>query len=179
MFVLVFWVIPDAVVVVSQAECASWENRFEKLDRVSLREIGEVAAGVETVELGFVPGSLRGLALPGAVVFTAEPLPYLWVHEMAHQVQMRRDGVVGFAVRYATDWYRGRLHGCGFFDSYEAISYELEAEETARQLSRRLKSVWREQGRELFVEALSEEQDGVWLEALMAMFRERLREERG
>ncbi len=172
-FVVVFWMVPDVVVVLSRAECAQWETRPRERERVSLSEIAEVATEVETVQLE-LPGALRGLALPGAVVFSAEPAPYLWVHEMAHQVQMRRDGVVSFSLRYVADWYRGRLNGCGFFDAYHAIGYELDADATARQVGASLRSVWREGSREAFVEALSEDGGGAWLGSLLALIRERL-----
>lgn len=174
--VAVFWVVPDAVTLLTQAECGRWEDRERADERVRLAEIAGVAGDVGTVQLGFLPGELRGLALPGTVVFTGEPAPHLWVHEMAHQVQMRRDGVAVFSIRYVADWYRGRLHGCGFYDAYKAIGYELDAEAAARRLDAELKMVWRRQGRETFVEALSEERDAVWFGSLLALIRERLRE---
>jgi hypothetical protein len=175
LFVVVFWLVPDVVVVLSRAECARWESRSRERERVSLTEIAEIAAGVETLQLE-LPGALRGLALPGAVVFTAEPAPHLWVHEMAHQVQMRRDGVGAFSTRYVADWYLGRLNGCGFFDAYRAIGYELDAEASARQVGASLRSVWREQGREHFVDALSAGGGGVWFSSLLELIRERLGE---
>jgi hypothetical protein len=48
-------------------------------------------------------------------------------HEMEHVRQYRRDGFVGFLVRYLTEYFTYRLKGFTDDESYSKIKYEVEA----------------------------------------------------
>ena len=48
-------------------------------------------------------------------------------HEWQHVIQVRRDGVLKFYLKYLWEYVAGRLKGMSHHDAYENISYEIEA----------------------------------------------------
>ena len=58
---------------------------------------------------------------------------YLRRHELVHVDQWRKQGVVGFVVRYLFGYLRGRLRGYGHWAAYRRIPAEIEADWIARR----------------------------------------------
>ena len=55
------------------------------------------------------------------------------VHETVHKMQYNKDGILGFLLRYASDYLKGRIvRRLSHADVYRAIRYELEARSIAR-----------------------------------------------
>jgi len=61
----------------------------------------------------------------------------LLAHELVHVAQFRRHHAVPFLARYLAEYLRHRLEGASHSKAYHAISFEREAEETARDFSLR------------------------------------------
>ncbi len=57
----------------------------------------------------------------------------LVVHEVAHVVQFRRDGVTRFLTRYVSEYARHRQRGLSDHEAYLNICYEREAREVEAQ----------------------------------------------
>ena len=152
-FVLSAYVIPDVTATLTGASCASWQRRDVVLDTMVTDSIVDAARDTSEVQVPFLPGGAGGLALPGIVAFDGEPEASLWVHEMAHQVQMDREGLLRFAATYTYDWFQGRYHGCGPGDAYRTVRYELEAQAAGRHIDDVMREAFTE-GRGAMVLAL-------------------------
>ncbi len=62
--------------------------------------------------------------------------PVLLLHELVHVGQWRREGRVGFAVRYMSDYLRNRMIGLDHKIAYRAIGFEAAAFETSERPER-------------------------------------------
>jgi hypothetical protein len=62
--------------------------------------------------------------------------PVLLLHELVHVGQWRREGNVGFTVRYMSDYLRNRLIGLDHKIAYRAIGFEAAAFETSERPER-------------------------------------------
>lgn len=62
----------------------------------------------------------------------------LLLHELVHVGQWRREGKLGFAVRYAGDYLRNRIIGLDHKIAYRAIGFEAAAFETSERSEREL-----------------------------------------
>ena len=122
--------------------CLSWKERWIAYTDTtparlhSLRAQTPVHEAPGLASLGLLPGDFGGVALPDRIIIslrrnsgmTHTDKEHLIWHEIVHVEQMRQDGLGAFLLRYVTDWMRGRWHGCGMLDAYEAIRYEREAD---------------------------------------------------
>jgi len=63
-------------------------------------------------------------------------LPVLLLHELVHVAQMRREGKIGFLVRYVSDYLRNRIMGLDHKIAYRAIGFEAAAYETSEDPGR-------------------------------------------
>ena len=64
--------------------------------------------------------------------------PVLLLHELVHVGQWRREGTVGFAVRYVSDYLRNRMIGLDHKIAYRAIGFEAAAFEASERPGRGL-----------------------------------------
>lgn len=130
--VLYLWV-PSLAALHNPQACERWSDREVVAGEVSLVEL---VAARRTTAVVQVPSYMAawprdGIALPGLIAISDDRIlggddMLIW-HELAHQHQYRRDGVLHFLATYTIDWHRGLLAGCNFTQSYEAIAYEQEA----------------------------------------------------
>lgn len=118
--------------MLSGRSCESWSSR--RLAPVALpgEVFAEAVENTQETDIAWLPAGFSGLSLPGLVLYSGDPDVSLWLHEMTHQAQMRREGVLRYGFNYARDWIVGRYQGCGPLDSYHAIRYEREAHGVAR-----------------------------------------------
>ncbi len=87
------------------------------------------------------PEKTKAMTLGTIVLFRPEvdtdwsesQITSLLVHEVTHVRQFRQMGVTTFAIRYLSDYLRGRRSGLSHFDAYEAIELEKEARDVARE----------------------------------------------
>lgn len=70
-----------------------------------------------------------GFAFPGFVTVLEEHAAdtSLLAHETVHLHQMRRDGLLAYAVNYLRDLSTGVWYGCDAYSSYMAVTYERHA----------------------------------------------------
>lgn len=115
--------------LLSTADVRRLADRFPGLEVgvIRVRTIPAGAARLLPGIAGFTIGGTIWIRDPGEV-----DLPALLAHELTHVRQWRKLGPVGFPVRYAVDYLRGRLRGLGHAAAYRAIPAEQEARETAR-----------------------------------------------
>jgi hypothetical protein len=72
----------------------------------------------------------RAICLGRTVYFKLaeeEIAPELLRHEMAHQAQITRDGLVRFYVTYLADYARNLVRYRNHWEAYKQIGYEVEA----------------------------------------------------
>lgn len=133
-------VVPDIYAQTTGAACTGWQNRPLEVRDMTLEDLAATSALQPTLHVDKLPLWPKGMSLPGLVVVEEGADIELWLHEQAHQVQMWQDGYTRFWVNYAADWYRGRMAGCGMYDSYRAIGYEREARHIERRLAANFRS---------------------------------------
>lgn len=121
--------------VVFGADCEAWLYRPVEIGTYDLPMLSSAASEVTTVEAPLAPGWVEGVSLPGLVLVADRSNVPIWVHEHVHRIQMQRDGTWGFLAGYGADLVRGKLAGCGAFDSYMAVGYEVEARRVTAQLA--------------------------------------------
>jgi hypothetical protein len=63
----------------------------------------------------------------------AGELPVLLLHELVHVGQWRREGSIGFLVRYGSDYLSNRMIGLDHKVAYRAIGFEAAAYETSER----------------------------------------------
>ncbi len=115
--------LPD---IVARDDLARLSVRFPGLepDRVVVRPL---PAGVTALFPGLGGMALgRSIWVHGAAL-AGHDLSPLIVHELAHVMQWRRHGPLGFLLRYGTDYLRGRLGGLDHAGAYRSIAAEAEA----------------------------------------------------
>jgi len=125
-------VFPDVFSVAAGRHCGDWSTRPVAHPPLSGELFATSAESVQELEVSWLPAGFSGLALPGVVFFDSEPEASVWLHEMTHQAQMRREGLLRYAFLYASDWVVGRYNGCGPLESYGAVRFEREANLIAR-----------------------------------------------
>lgn len=125
-------VVPDVVSVATGRYCQDWYNRSLPHEPLSGDLFADAAESSSEVQVSWLPAGFSGLSLPGVVLYSEEPEASLWLHEMTHQAQMRREGLLRYSFNYAKDWVVGRYQGCGPLESYRAIRYEREAQQVTR-----------------------------------------------
>lgn len=135
-------VTPDAYATLAGRSCGDWAARNAKGAGISMRDVADAAADTQERFAPALPFGYDAVATPGWVLYATDPNAELWVHEMAHQAQMRRDGALRYGWRYAREWLAGRFSGCGTLDAKRNIGYEREAELLGRQLNRHLEALW-------------------------------------
>jgi hypothetical protein len=125
---------------VDETRCDSWRKRpvdytdLTVFELTALRDATPVHQPPAPISAVVFPGTMAGIALPGRVVLASktthrtEERDALLLHELVHVEQMKRHGIPRFAANYSRDWLSGRLRGCGTFQSYQLIRYELEAD---------------------------------------------------
>lgn len=116
---------------ITGASCGEWSRR--PIDRMEfeVEDLVIEAAERATLQVPMLPAGSKGFALVGVGVtlVTAEGVEdgRLLSHEAIHHMQVERDGLAKYSVKYVVEWFQGRWHGCGPYDAYEAISYETQA----------------------------------------------------
>lgn len=128
-------VVPDVFSVVAGRYCDDWSTRPVAHPPLPGELFAASAESVREVKVSWLPAGFSGLAFPGAVLFDGEPAASVWLHEMTHQAQMRREGLLRYAFFYASDWVVGRYNGCGPLEAYESVRFEKEANLVARYRS--------------------------------------------
>lgn len=108
----------------------------------ALKRFGLWRAGdFHVFEGGWVPRGMHAWTLGRVVIVrNGAVTPYLLAHEAVHVEQWRRHGILGFPVRYAAGYLRGRAHGKGHLGAYRRIPMEIEADWRARRALRRVVS---------------------------------------
>lgn len=136
---------------------ASWSDA---LDAVADTAIVDVAA---------VPAGASAAVLPGVTLLSDDAGIRAVFHEAAHHVQIEHAGLGRYVASYTADWTRGMYHGCGPYDAYRAVSYEIQARAFAHSYSGRFVQLLGDEvdGRE-FARALSGLADRGDLDALLA-----------
>lgn len=120
--------------------CEGWRSRpIDELE-VSVDELLETVSTTPTYTVP-VPGRWTGMSLPGATLHQDNSSGLVLVHEAAHQVQMRRDGLVAYSWRYAHEWLSGVYAGCSFYSSYRSVSYEYQARASVDTLPRAVRAL--------------------------------------
>jgi hypothetical protein len=125
--------VPDALSTLTGRYCADWSSRSVHYPPLSAEDLYRASGSTAEAVVGWLPASFDGLAVPGLVLYSGEPDAGIWLHEMTHQSQMRREGLPRFAALYAWDWLQGRYHGCGPLDAYRSVRFEREAHAVAHE----------------------------------------------
>ena len=130
LFLLVTYVIPDIIPVVTGDRCAAWLYRDVDELYLTAEQLTHIGSNTATQSVPHLPGGFAGLALPGFVALTDEAGQSTVYHEMVHQYQLEDQGLPGYMSRYMWDWYAGRYQGCSVTDAYKGIRYEVQARAT-------------------------------------------------
>jgi hypothetical protein len=130
LFLLVTYVIPDIIPVVTGDRCATWLYRDVDELYLTAEQLTHIGSNTATQSVPHLPGGFAGLALPGFVALTDEAGQSTVYHEMVHQYQLEDQGFPGYMSRYMWDWYAGRYQGCSVTDAYKGIRYEVQARTT-------------------------------------------------
>ena len=137
-------VVPDTVSSLTGRYCDDWSSRPVRYPPLSAEDLYRASGGITEAEVGWLPASFEGLAMPGLVLYSGEPDAGIWLHEMTHQAQMHREGVLRFAALYTWDWVQGRYHGCGPLDAYRSVRFEREANAVAHQNQAHMQWIYRD-----------------------------------
>ena len=129
-FLLVTYVIPDIIPVVTGDRCVPWLYRDVDDLYLTANQLTHIGENTVTQSVPHLPGGFAGLALPGLVALTDEAGESTVYHEMVHQYQLEDEGFAGYMSRYMWDWYKGRYQGCSVTDAYKGIRYEVQARST-------------------------------------------------
>lgn len=86
----------------------------------------EMAQRVPTYEVEAIPG-VSGVALVGVTIIEREAGDETHLHETIHHLQFESEGLFRYSITYAGDFVRGLYHGCGLYESYQAVRYEMQA----------------------------------------------------
>jgi hypothetical protein len=71
---------------------------------------------------------INGIVLWPFIIFAdRDPSRLIQNHERIHWLQIQRDGVLRFYLRYCAEYLRHRRQGLPHHEAYRAISYEQEA----------------------------------------------------
>jgi hypothetical protein len=97
--------------------------RIQRNEGYTLVHGAPVPKGSDAITLGRFILMRKGL----------EDSKYLIYHELTHVHQWRELGVVGFGVRYLSDYAVGRFKGRGHWGAYHHIRFEIEADWHARR----------------------------------------------
>ena len=134
MYILLFVLGPFMWSGVAGRTCATWSQRdVAALDAPST-DLAVAAASMRHIEVPILPAGWTGFAVPGASLLASDGTADVVIHEAAHQLQMQQDGVVRYALRYGGEWVRGLYSGCGPFDAYRSVSYEIQARDVQNRV---------------------------------------------
>lgn len=136
---------PVLVRAAEGSNCETWRAREVEPLSVSTETLIDTVVETPTYDLP-VPGRWTGMSLPGATLHQGGSSGLVLVHEAAHQVQMKRDGLVQYSWRYAHEWLSGVFAGCSFYASYRAVSYEQQARRSVDDLPGAVRALMHEVG---------------------------------
>ena len=111
--------------------CHRWEWRSVPLYQVNHMQAIEMAQRVPTYEVEAIPG-VSGVALVGVTIIEREAGDETHLHETIHHLQFESEGLFRYSITYAGDFVRGLYHGCGLYESYQAVRYEMQARDAVR-----------------------------------------------
>lgn len=131
-YIAAFVVLPFAYSAVAGKSCEEWLYRVNDPLDADPAEVLEIAAGISTYEVPYLPAGAGGLVVPGATLVERDGPGSVVIHEAVHHLQIERDGLARFVLGYGIDWVRGVYHGCGSHDSYRGIGYEIQARRFVR-----------------------------------------------
>ncbi len=102
----------------------------------------DLAGRVRIVRVPVLAGPFTGMALGRFVLLRIDVAPdgrsRLLAHELIHVRQWAELGVVGFLVRYVTDFVRGLVATRDWNEAYRRIGAEVEARDLTRRWWERL-----------------------------------------
>lgn len=127
--ILVLMVGPFLTSAYSGSSCGSWFRRDINVPTIHVDEIHTAAAQVRVLTVPALPAGASGAALPGITILTSSDDLSLGIlmHEAVHHIQMKREGRVRYHTMYAADYVRGLYSGCGAWDAYRSVRYEIQA----------------------------------------------------
>jgi hypothetical protein len=147
-YLAAFVVGPFAYVSVTGASCSDWATRPVDRLEASWEEALTAVADTRIVDVSGLPAGASAAVLPGVTLVSADAGVRTVFHEAAHHVQIDQAGIGRYLVRYSSDWARGMYHGCGPYDAYRGVGYEIQARAFAHSYAGR------------FVQLLGDDLDG-------------------
>lgn len=111
--------------------CSDWSGRTVDTFTGTDIEILDTAGEVGVIHVPYLPGGVEGMAVAGRTYTLKDADANVILHEAVHHLQVEKDGVFKYSLRYGLDWAGGMYHGCGPYDSYRAVSYEIQARRAA------------------------------------------------
>ena len=134
MYLLLFVLGPFMWSGVTGRTCATWSQRDVAALEAPSTDLAVAAASMHHIEVPILPAGWTGFAVPGATLLASDGTFDVVIHEAAHQIQMQQDGLVRYTLRYSSDWVRGLYSGCGPFDAYRSVRYEIQARDVQHRV---------------------------------------------
>lgn len=135
-YLIAFVLGPFLYVSAVGAQCSTWAGRsvpsFEVDGAAVLAKAGETG----TIEVPVLPGGVAGMAFAGRTFTVDGAGAEVILHEAVHHLQVERDGVLPYSLRYVKEWVKGVYHGCGPHDAYRYVSYEIQARRASDRFPR-------------------------------------------
>jgi hypothetical protein len=126
-YVVVLVVVPFVFAGMTGRSCNDWERREVPSFKANLTEIAREAVNTRTIEVPILPSGWDGMAVAGTTFVLAGGDSTVVLHEAVHHMQIEREGLVKYALKYAYQWTAGVYNGCGYYDAYRSVEYEVQA----------------------------------------------------